>query len=101
MVKSMTGFGKVVCEFPAKNVVIEVKSLNSKQLDLSVKMPYLYKEKDFEERTLASDKLQRGKIDLLVYFEYKMEAATKDINKQVIKAYYSQLKAIADEMNAS
>jgi len=48
MVKSMTGFGKTVCEFPTKNVVIEVKSLNSKQLDLSVKLPYLYKEKDFE-----------------------------------------------------
>jgi len=97
----MTGFGKAVCELPAKNVVIEVKSLNSKQLDLSVKTPYLYKEKELEIRSLVSDKLQRGKVDFSVFFEYKSDSSSREVNKQIIKSYYKQLKEVNDDLGLS
>ena len=98
MIKSMTGYGKATCEFPSKNVIIEVKSLNSKQLDLSVRLPYIFKEKELEIRSLVGEKLQRGKVDLTVFVENKDDAVSKDINKPVVKAYYTQLRDIAKEL---
>lgn len=98
MIKSMTGYGKSVCELPQKNVVVEIKSLNGKQLDLSVKMPYTYKEKDLEVRGLVSEFVQRGKVDVSVYFEFKVDSYSKEINKTVIKAYYKQFKELVDDL---
>lgn len=97
MIKSMTGFGRTICEFPSKNVIIEVKTLNSKGLDISLKTPYIYKEKEFEIRTAVSEMLQRGKIDCSIFLENKTVEVTKEINKAVTVAYYNQLKEIAHE----
>jgi len=97
----MTGFGKAICELPNKKISIEIKSLNSKQLDLNTRLPNLYREKDIEVRNLLSKKLFRGKIDLGFY----VEAATSDkitkINHQAIKDYYGQLKAITEDIGLS
>ena len=93
----MTGFGRSICELPSKNVIIEIKSLNSKQLDLSVKMPYIYKEKEFEVRAIVAEKMQRGKVDFSIYFENKSVEITKEINRPIAIAYYNQIKALAQE----
>ena len=93
----MTGFGRYVCELPLKNVIIEIKSLNSKQLDLSVKMPYLYKEKEFEVRSFVAEKMQRGKVDFSIYFEHKTVEVTKEINKPIAIAYFNQIKSLAQD----
>lgn len=98
MLKSMTGFGKSMCEFPKKNVIVEIKSLNSKQLDLNVKVPYLYKEKEMEIRSLLSSCLQRGKVDVAVFCEMKDESVSRQINKAVVTGYYKQLQAISNEL---
>lgn len=94
----MTGFGKSMCEFPKKNVIVEIKSLNSKQLDLNVKVPYLYKEKEMEIRSLLSSCLQRGKVDVAVFCEMKDESVSRQINKAVVTGYYKQLQAISNEL---
>ncbi|HOO19329.1 MAG TPA: hypothetical protein PK296_03960, partial [Paludibacteraceae bacterium] len=67
MLQSMTGFGKATCEYNNKKIVIEVKSLNSKQLDVSIKIPNLYREKELEIRNEISQKLERGKIDFSLF----------------------------------
>lgn len=99
MIKSMTGFGKALCELNKKNIVVEAKSLNSKQLDLNVKIPYIYKEKELEIRNLVTEKLSRGKIDVLIYFDNKDTANVKEINKTIVQEYYKQLKEISDQLN--
>ena len=73
MIKSMTGFGKATVSCGAKKIVVEVKSLNSKQLDISLKTPTLYKEKDIEIRGLIKERLDRGKVDMFVYFDNDAE----------------------------
>ena len=65
MIQSMTGFGKVTAELPTKKVTIEIKALNSKQLDLFTRMPSIYREKEMDIRTMLSQKLERGKIELI------------------------------------
>ena len=67
--KSMTGFGKATAEIPGKKVTVEVRSLNSKQLDLNLRLPYLYKEKELELRTDISKQIERGKVDITVFTE--------------------------------
>lgn len=98
MIQSMTGYGKAVCELPNKKISIEIKSLNSKQLDLNTRLPNLYREKEIEVRNLLGKALSRGKIDLSFY----VEAATSDkitkVNQQVIANYHQQLKAVANEL---
>lgn len=99
MIKSMTGYGKAIAETPQKKITIEIKSLNSKQLDLNTKLPWLFKEKEPEIRNLISQKLDRGKIDLSVYFDVLEDEGMAAINKSVVKNYYNQLKDIAGELN--
>ncbi|WP_430814688.1 YicC/YloC family endoribonuclease [Carboxylicivirga sp. RSCT41] len=98
MIQSMTGYGKSVCELPNKKISIEIKSLNSKQLDLNTRLPNLYREKEIEVRSLLGKRLSRGKIDLSFY----VEAATSDkitkVNQQVIANYHEQLKTIASNL---
>lgn len=98
MIKSMTGYGKSVAELPQKKITIEVKSLNSKQLDLNLKLPWLYKEKETEIRNILSQKLDRGKIDLSIGFDMLESDIIPVINKVVVKNYYNQMKDIADEL---
>lgn len=101
MIKSMTGYGKAIAETPQKKITIEIKSLNSKQLDLNTKLPWLYKEKEPEIRNLISQKLDRGKIDFSIYFDSLDDEAATVLNKSAVKGYYSQFREIAAELNIS
>lgn len=99
MIKSMTGYGKSVTETPQKKITIEIKSLNSKQLDLNSKLPWLYKEKEIEIKSLISQKLERGKIDLSIFFDVLDDEYIPSINKSIVKNYFNQLKEISEELN--
>jgi uncharacterized protein (TIGR00255 family) len=99
MIKSMTGYGKATAETPQKKITIEIKSLNSKQLDLNTKLPWLYKEKEPEIRNLISQKLDRGKIELAIYFDALDEEIATKINIPAVKNYFMQFKEIASELN--
>ena len=99
MIKSMTGYGKAVAETPQKKITIEIKSLNSKQLDLNIKLPWLYKEKEPEIRTLISQKLDRGKIDFSIYIDSADEEVSTIINKTAVRNYYNQFREIAAELD--
>lgn len=98
MIKSMTGYGKSTVETSQKKITFEIKSLNSKQLDISTKLPWLYKEKEPEIRNLISRKLDRGKIDLAIYLDIIEDESVPLINKTVVRNYYNQLKEIAEEL---
>lgn len=95
MIQSMTGFGKAVAELENRKVTVEVKSLNSKQLDLYVRMPNIYKEKEMEVRNLLTRKLERGKVDFLIYVENIGIDTANQINQNVIESYYKQIKETA------
>ncbi len=97
MVQSMTGFGKATCEFGNKKIVVEIKSLNSKQLDLSTRISGLYREKDIEIRTELSQQLERGKIDFALYIDNSGKESVSQINQSVLMAYYEQIKQMADK----
>jgi uncharacterized protein (TIGR00255 family) len=101
MIKSMTGYGKAIAETQQKKITIEIKSLNSKQLDINTKLPWLYKEKDLEIRTLISQKLERGKIDFSIYIDNLDAELIPVINEHIVRNYYNQLKDIADDLNMS
>jgi uncharacterized protein (TIGR00255 family) len=96
MIQSMTGFGKHVIQLPAKKITIELKSLNSKSLDLNARMPPAYREKELELRKTIASSLVRGKVDFGLYLETTGAEASAQINEEVIIAYIKQLKAIAD-----
>jgi uncharacterized protein (TIGR00255 family) len=98
MIKSMTGYGKAIAETPQKKITIEIKSLNSKQLDLNTKLPWLYKEKEHEIRNLISQRLDRGKIEFSIYFDMLDDEVITVINKSAVRNYYNQFKEIAAEL---
>jgi uncharacterized protein (TIGR00255 family) len=99
MIKSMTGYGKAIAETQKKKITIEIKSLNSKQLDINAKLPWLYKEKEIEIKNLISQKLERGKVDLSVFFDVHDDEFIPVINRTIVKNYYEQLKEISGELN--
>jgi uncharacterized protein (TIGR00255 family) len=101
MIRSMTGYGKAVAETPQKKITIEIKSLNSKQLDISTKLPWPFKDKEPEIRNLISQKLDRGKIDLTIYLDILDEEVATVINKPVVRTYYNQFAELASELNIS
>jgi uncharacterized protein (TIGR00255 family) len=92
----MTGYGKSVLQLPTKKISIEIKSLNSKNLDLNARMPSIYREKELSIRKLIASKLERGKVDFSLYMEITGEETTTQINNPVVKTYMEQLKAIVD-----
>jgi uncharacterized protein (TIGR00255 family) len=94
----MTGYGKTIIETPQKKITIEIKSLNSRQMDINTKLPWLYKEKELEIKNLVSQKLDRGKIDLTVFFDVMDDDYIPIINKSIVKSYYSQLMEISDDL---
>lgn len=98
MIKSMTGYGKAIAETPQKKITIEIKSLNSKQLDLNTKLPWLYKEKEPEIRNLISQRLDRGKIEFTIYCDMFDDEVVTVINKSAVRNYYNQFKEIAAEL---
>lgn len=99
MIQSMTGFGKAIAECGDKNIVVEIKSLNSKSLDINTRIAYVYREKDLEIRSVVAEKLQRGKIDVCIYCEAKDAGSDKSINETVVKSYCRQMQKIAADMN--
>ena len=98
MIISMTGYGKAIAELPGKKLLIEIKSLNSKGLDLSVKLPGAFREKEMEIRTLLSQRLDRGKVELFVSSEKAAETPAFSINKPLFLQYYAELKTILSEL---
>jgi uncharacterized protein (TIGR00255 family) len=99
MIKSMTGYGKAVCELPSKKITVEVRSLNSKTFDLSMRIPSLYREKEPELRSDIAKQLERGKIDFSIYSEFIGEAASVTINRTLARSYYNELKGLATELH--
>ncbi|WP_055436088.1 YicC/YloC family endoribonuclease [Lacinutrix algicola] len=96
MIHSMTGYGKSVLQLPTKKITIELKSLNSKNLDLNARMPSIYREKELYLRKLMAKELDRGKIDFSIYVEATAEDTSTKINTPVVKQYIQQLKNVVD-----
>lgn len=101
MILSMTGFGKAVKVINNKKITAEVKSLNSKQLDLSVRVPQGYRALELDLRNMVAHKLNRGKVDLYVFCEPIEGAASVSINLSVLKQYKAQLQDMATELGIS
>ena len=99
MILSMTGFGKAVVEIPNKKITAEIKSLNSKQLDMSTRLPSAYREKELELRNRVSRRLERGKVELHVYVESLQEEATTSLNIPLMAAYKTQIEEMAQQLN--
>jgi uncharacterized protein (TIGR00255 family) len=95
----MTGFGKAEINTQNKKLTIEIKSLNSKQIDMSVRMPSAYRGKELSVRKTVGQSLNRGKIDVALFVEQTHSELSATINSEVVKAYYSDLKGIAKELN--
>nr|WP_315170393.1 YicC/YloC family endoribonuclease [uncultured Flavobacterium sp.] len=99
MIQSMTGFGKATLQLPTKKITIEVKSLNSKGLDLNVRMPSLYREMELGLRNQIASKLERGKIDFSIYIESTAEQTSTRVNVPIVKAYMNQLREVYNDGN--
>jgi hypothetical protein len=97
MLISMTGYGRAECDLRNMVYAVEIKSLNSKQLDFSVKIPIFLKEKEMEIRSWLGGELKRGKIEVGIYQEIKEGAAGWSINRPVVEEYIRQLREIAEE----
>ncbi|WP_229331113.1 YicC/YloC family endoribonuclease [Flavobacterium ammonificans] len=101
MIQSMTGFGKATLQLPTKKITVEVKSLNSKGLDLNVRMPSLYREMELGLRNQIALKLERGKVDFSIFIESTAEQTSTKVNVPIVKGYMEQLRAVyaeADEV---
>lgn len=94
MIHSMTGYGKSVVQLPTKKITIELKSLNSKNLDLNARMPSIYREKELSLRKAIAKELVRGKIDFSIYVETTAEDTSTKINTPVVKQYMKQLQEV-------
>ena len=94
MIQSMTGFGKSIFQLPSKKITVEIKSLNSKNLDLNARIPSQYREKELLLRNMISKNLGRGKVDFSVFVESTGEETSATLNTAVVKNYISQLREI-------
>lgn len=97
MIQSMTGYGKAVVAYKDKKIHAEVKSLNSKQLDLNTRMAPLYREKEMEVRQMVAEALIRGKVDMSVWIEKDTAVDPTPINTALVENYYNQIKTISDK----
>ena len=100
MIQSMTGFGKATLQLPTKKITVEIKSLNSKGLDLNTRMPSFFREMELGLRNQISARLERGKIDFSLYIEATGEETSSKINVPIVRGYINQMKAVipnADE----
>lgn len=98
MLQSMTGFGKAEGQLENCKINVQLRSLNSKQADINVKVPSIFKEREIQMRTLLSNKLERGKIELYVSLEESPGEISNEINEELFKHYYHQLKNIANQL---
>ena len=97
MIQSMTGYGKAVVAFKEKKIHVEIKSLNSKQLDLNTRIAPLYREKEMEMRQMVAEALIRGKVDMSVWVEKDLAVDPTPINAQLVENYYQQIKTISEK----
>lgn len=98
MIQSMTGFGKATCEYANKKIVVEIKSLNSKQLDISTRVSGLYREKDIEIRNELSQQVERGKVDFALYVDNSGKESVTQINQSVVESYYQQILQLSENI---
>ena len=99
MIYSMTGFGKAIVELPYRKITVEIKSLNSKQLDLSTRIPQIYKELEMDIRSEIARQLERGKVDFSIQIENKNNAdSNAGFNVDIIKSYYTQLQGLTQSL---
>ena len=101
MIQSMTGYGKTVVAFEGKKINVEIKSLNSKQLDLSTRIAPLYREKEMEIRQLIAERIIRGKVEFSIWIEKDAVAEAAQVNKALMENYYQQLAGFAHEHQLS
>ncbi len=94
MIQSMTGFGKATLQLPTKKITVEVKSLNSKGLDLNTRIPSIYREMELGLRNQIAQQLERGKVDFSLLIEITGEETTSKINAPIVKAYMKQMLQI-------
>lgn len=96
MIQSMTGYGKAVTVFGDKKINVEIKSLNSKAMDLSTRIAPLYREKEMEIRNLIAQTLERGKVDFSIWVEKDAAESATPINTALVENYYNQIKTISE-----
>lgn len=96
MIQSMTGFGKSVKQLPNKKITVEIKSLNSKSIDLNTRIPSAYREKELQIRTILSNKLERGKVDFALFIELTGEETSSQVNIPVVEEYIKQLSLVVN-----
>ena len=96
MIQSMTGFGKSVLSLADKHISIEIKSLNSKSIDINTRIPQVYREKELDLRKLIAEQLQRGKVDFSIFIENTGTQTPSKINPNIVKSYIEQMRAIVD-----
>ncbi len=101
MIQSMTGFGKSVIELPHKKITVEIKSLNSKQLDLSTRVPQPYRELEMEIRSEIAKRLERGKVDFLVYCENIGKESSSRLNIPALEGYYQQIQEASERLGVA
>lgn len=99
MLYSMTGFGKAVVEIPNKKITVEIKSLNSKQIDIAARVPSVYRECELEIRNIIARRLERGKVDVTVSVETIAPDATMHLNIPVMAAYKTQIEEMSAALN--
>ena len=97
MIQSMTGYGNAVVAYKEKKIHVEIKSLNSKQLDLQTRIAPLYREKEMEMRQMVAEALIRGKVDMSVWIEKESMVDATPVNAALVENYYHQLKTIAEK----
>ncbi len=100
MIKSMTGYGKASTTYDNKTISVEIRTLNSKQIDLNLKLNSSYRNKEMEIRTRIANVLERGKVDCFIVREYTDIAPSLNINSSLFVSYYKQFEALADKVNA-
>ena len=101
MIQSMTGFGKASLQLPTKKITVEIKSLNSKGLDLNTRMPSVFREMELSLRNQISQRLERGKVDFSLYVEVTGEETTSKINVPIVNGYINQMKAVIPTADAT
>jgi len=99
MIRSMTGYGKAECETGNKKITIELKSLNSKQLDVSTRLPVLYREKEMDIRKEISERMVRGKIEFAIYIDDHGNDSISIINEVAVERYYKQLSSLQQKLD--
>ena len=98
MAKSMTGFGKAEIKTEFRKICIELRSLNSKQIDISLRLPGIYREMEMDIRNILTSRMVRGKVDMIITYEEDVVSEVNNINRELVAGYYKQACSIADEL---